>query len=46
LMQHRIDASFANVHIGSRIALIGMLLSFVMFFYNWNKTMREFNIKK
>lgn len=45
LMQHRIDADFVNVYIGSRIALVGMLLSFVMFFYKWNKTMREVNIK-
>lgn len=41
LMQDRMNTSFVNVHIGSRIALIGMVLSFVMFFYNWNKIMRK-----
>ncbi len=45
LMRNRIDASFVNVHIGSRIALIGMILSFVMFFYNWNKIMRKTDAK-
>lgn len=41
LAQNKINTSFVNVHIGSRIALIGMLVSFVMFFYNWNRIMRK-----
>lgn len=32
---------FAQVYIGSRIALIGMVVSFVLFFYQWNKIMRR-----
>ena len=35
-----LEMSFVNVYIGSRIALIGMVISFVVFFYQWNKIMR------
>lgn len=45
LMQNSINSSFAVVHLGSRLALIGMALSFVMFFYNWNKVMRKSDAK-
>jgi len=34
---------FVNVYIGSRVALIGMLIAFVIFFYQWNKIMRKTN---
>ena len=36
---------FVNVYIGSRIALIGLLIAFVIFFYQWNKIMRKTNVK-
>ena len=45
LTLNSMDSKFVNVHIGSRIALIGMALSFVMFFYNWNKIMRKSDAK-
>lgn len=32
---------FVQVYIGSRVALIGMVVSFVLFFYQWNKIMRK-----
>ena len=39
--QRALNISFINVYIGSRIALIGMLISFVTLFYQWNKVMRK-----
>jgi len=33
--------SFISVYVGGRIALMGMLLSFVVFFYQWNRIMRR-----
>lgn len=36
----QLEMSFVNVYIGSRIALMGMVISFVVFFYQWNKIMR------
>ena len=36
---------FVNVYLGSRLALIGMLVSFVLLFYQWNKIMRQ-TVKK
>ena len=36
-----LEVVFVNVYIGSRIALIGMLASFVIFFYQWNRSMRS-----
>lgn len=41
----RWEMNFVNVYVGSRVALIGMLVSFVIFFYLWNKNMRSTNIK-
>ena len=41
----RLELIFVNVYIGSRVALIAMLVSFVIFFYEWNKIMRRTNIK-
>jgi len=41
----RLELVFVNVYIGSRVALMGMLVSFVIFFYQWNKIMRRTNIK-
>ncbi|MCH8003216.1 MAG: hypothetical protein IH934_01170 [Nanoarchaeota archaeon] len=41
----RLEMVFVNVHIGSRVALMGMLISFVIFFYQWNKIMRRTDIK-
>ena len=32
---------FVAVYFGSRIALIGMLASFVLLFYQWNRIMRQ-----
>ncbi len=40
-----LEVSFIRFYIGSRVALIGMLASFVIFFYQWNKIMRKTNIK-
>lgn len=37
----RLEMDFVNVYIGSRVALMGMLISFVVFFYQWNKGMRK-----
>ncbi|MBW2976461.1 hypothetical protein KY347_03370 [Candidatus Woesearchaeota archaeon] len=37
----RLNISFVNVCIGGRIALIGALISLAIFFYRWNKVMRE-----
>ena len=37
----QLEVVFVNVYIGSRIALIGMLASFVIFFYQWNRGMRS-----
>lgn len=37
----RFEMKFVNVYVGSRVALAGMLISFVIFFYQWNKVMRE-----
>lgn len=45
LTRHKFNTSFANVYLGSRITLIGLTLSFVFFFYNWNKVMRKSNVK-
>ena len=36
---------FVTVYFGSRIALIGMLASFVLLFYQWNRVMRQ-TVKK
>jgi len=36
-----LEISFISVYITSRIALMGMLISFVIFFYQWNKIMRK-----
>jgi len=41
----RLEMVFVNVYIGSRIAFIGMLLSFAIFFYLWNKIMRKTDTK-
>jgi hypothetical protein len=38
-----LEMNFANVYMGSRVASIGMLISFVVFFYQWNKIMRSNN---
>ena len=46
VFSHQTNTTFVNVHIGSRIALIGMAFSFVMFFYSWNKAMRKSNANK
>jgi len=40
-----LEISFISVYITSRIALMAMLISFVMFFYQWNKIMRKTEIK-
>ena len=40
-----LDVSFVNVYLGSRIALMGMITSFAMFFYQWNKVMRKTEVK-
>ena len=37
----QLEVVFVNVYIGSRIALIGMIVSFVIFFYQWNRGMRS-----
>ena len=37
----KLETNFMSVHIGSRIALIGMLISFVIFFYQWNRVMKK-----
>lgn len=37
----KLEVIFVNVYIGSRIALIGMLISFVIFFHQWNRGMRS-----
>jgi len=37
----RLEMNFTNVYLGSRIALLGMLVSFVIFFYLWNHIMRK-----
>lgn len=37
----RLEVDFINVYIGSRVALMAMLISFAMFFYQWNKIMRS-----
>lgn len=36
-----LEVDFVNVYIGSRIALMAMLISFVIFFYQWNRAMRK-----
>jgi len=36
-----LEINFINVYIGSRIALMGMLISFALFFYQWNSIMRK-----
>ena len=36
----RFEMKLVNVYIGSRVALIGMLIWFVIFFYQWNKVMK------
>jgi len=41
----RLELVFVNVYIGSRVALMGMLISFVIFFYQWNKIMRRTDTK-
>ena len=41
----RFELIFVNVYIGSRVALIGMAISFAIFFYQWNKIMRKTNTK-
>ena len=40
-----LELIFVNVYIGSRVALIGMMISFVIFFYQWNKIMRRTDTK-
>lgn len=40
-----LEVNFVSVYIGSRIALMGMLISFVIFFYQWHKIMRGTNTK-
>lgn len=37
--------AFVHVYVGSRIALMGMLISFAFLFYQWNKRMRSSNTK-
>ena len=41
----RLELIFVNVYIGSRVALMAMLISFVIFFYQWNKIMRRTDTK-
>ena len=41
----KLETNFMSVHIGSRIALIGMLISFVIFFYQWNRVMKKIEKK-
>jgi len=41
----KLELVFVNVYIGSRVAFIGMLLSFVILFYLWNRTMRRTDAK-
>ena len=36
-----LEMDFINVYIGGRVALMGMLISFVIFFYQWDKAMRK-----
>jgi len=36
-----LEMDFIGVYIGSRVALMGMLISFVVFFYQWDKIMRK-----
>ena len=40
-----LELIFVNVYIGSRVALVGMVISFAIFFYQWDKIMRRTNIK-
>jgi len=42
-MNSSLQISFISVYIMGRIALMGMLVSFVVFFYQWNKVMRKTN---
>ena len=42
-MNSSLQISFISVYIMGRIALMGMLVSFVVFFYQWNKIMRKTN---
>ena len=44
-MKTSLEISFISVYITSRIALIGMLISLVIFFYQWNKVMRKIENK-
>lgn len=37
----KLEMSFVNVYVGSRIALVGMVISLVVFFYRWNRVMRN-----
>ena len=39
------ELGFINVYIGGRIALMGMLVSFVILFYQWHRVMRRTNVK-
>ncbi|MAE42797.1 hypothetical protein CMO93_03425 [Candidatus Woesearchaeota archaeon] len=41
----QLEINFINVYIGSRIALMGMLISFALFFYQWNRIMRKTEAK-
>src|SRR3989338_1575012 len=36
-----LEMNFISVYIGSRVALMGMLISFVIFFYQWYGVMRK-----
>ena len=36
-----LEMDFINVYIGGRVALMGMLISLVIFFYQWDKAMRK-----
>ena len=44
-MKTSLEISFISVYITSRIALMGMLISLVIFFYHWNKVMRKIEHK-
>ena len=37
----KLEMSFVNVYVGSRVALVGMMVSLVVFFYRWNRAMRK-----
>ena len=37
----RLEMNFISVYLGSRVTLIGMLLSFAIFFYQGNRIMRK-----